>query len=223
VLHVTTSEEIRLLGDYKDLVSVEVTPQHLTLSAPEAYERLGTYAQMNPPIRAQHHQDALWRGLQNGTVDVIGSDHAPHLVEEKENAYPSSPSGMPGVQTLVPVMLDHVNKGRLSLQRFVDLTSHGPNRLFGLAGKGRLAKGFDADITIVDMKAKKTISNDWCESRCGWTPFDGMTVKGWPVGTVVRGREVMREGEIITPATGEPVRFQESYSRESSASTGSAG
>lgn len=209
VLHITTAEEIALLAAYKDLASVEVTPQHLTLHGPEAYERLGTLAQMNPPIRSKRHQDALWEGLQNGTVDVIGSDHAPHTQKEKQNTYPASPSGMPGVQTLVPLMLNHVNKGRLSLQRFVDLTSHGPNRLFGLAGKGRLARGYDADITIVDMKSSKTITNDWMESRCGWTPFDGMKVMGWPVGTIVRGHQVMREGEIITPAIGQPVRFQE--------------
>lgn len=209
VLHITTAEEMALLADYKDLVSVEVTPQHLTLAAPDAYERLGTLAQMNPPIRSQKHQDGLWEGLRAGTVDVIGSDHAPHTLKEKQNTYPSSPAGLPGVQTLVPLMLDHVSKGRLSLQRFVDLTSAGPNRLFGIAGKGRLARGYDADITIVDMKATKTITNEWMESRCGWTPFDGQEVTGWPVGTIVRGHQVMREGEIITPATGQPIRFQE--------------
>jgi dihydroorotase len=209
VLHITTAEEMALLADYKDLVSVEVTPQHLTLAAPDAYERLGTLAQMNPPIRSQKHQDGLWEGLRAGTVDVIGSDHAPHTLKEKQNTYPSSPAGLPGVQTLVPLMLDHVSKGRLSLQRFVDLTSAGPNRLFGIAGKGRLARGYDADITIVDMKATKTITNEWMESRCGWTPFDGQQVTGWPVGTIVRGHQVMRDGEIITPATGQPIRFQE--------------
>ncbi len=214
VLHITTAEEIDLLGECKNIVSVEVTPQHLTLHGPEAYERLGSLAQMNPPIRSKRHQEALWRGLQNGIVDVIGSDHAPHTLEEKQNAYPSSPSGMPGVQTLVPLMLDHVNKGRLSLQRFVDLTSHGPNRLFGLAGKGRLAKGYDADITLVDMKASRTITNQQMESRCGWTPFDGMNVTGWPVGTIVRGHQVMREGEISDPAIGQPVKFQETVAPE---------
>ena len=160
VLHITTADEMKMLANYKDLVSVEVTPQHLTLAAPDAYERLGTLAQMNPPIRSQVHQNGLWEGLRAGTVDVIGSDHAPHTLEEKQNIYPSSPAGLPGVQTLVPLMLDHVNNGRLSLQRFVDLTSAGPNRLFGLARKGRLARGYDADITIVDMKATRTISND---------------------------------------------------------------
>ncbi len=209
VLHVTTRQEMELLAGYKDLVSVEVTPQHLTLAAPDAYDRLGTLAQMNPPIRSKAHQDGLWDGLRAGTVDVIGSDHAPHTLEEKQNAYPASPAGLPGVQTLVPLMLDHVSKGRLTLQRFVDLTSAGPNRLFGLAGKGRLARGYDADITLVDMKATRTITHEQMESRCGWTPFDGQTVTGWPVGTIVRGQQVMREGEIITPAIGQPIRFQE--------------
>jgi len=208
-LHITTKQEMDLLADVRDLVSVEVTPQHLTLAAPEAYERLGSLAQMNPPIRSRDHLDGLWEGLRAGVVDVIGSDHAPHTLEEKQRDYPASPAGLPGVQTLVPLMLDHVNKGRLSLQRFVDLTSAGPNRLFGLAGKGRLARGYDADITLVDMKAQKTISNDWIKSRVGWTPFEGQAVTGWPVGTVVRGQPVMLEGEIIAPATGQPIRFQE--------------
>ncbi len=209
VLHITTKQEMALLAKVRELVSVEVTPQHLTLAAPDAYERLGTLAQMNPPIRSKDHLEGLWEGLRAGVVDVIGSDHAPHTLEEKQNTYPASPAGLPGVQTLVPLMLDHVNKGRLSLQRFVDLTSAGPNRLFGLAGKGRLARGYDADITLVDMKAQKIISNDWIKSRVGWTPFDGQAVTGWPVGTIVRGHQVMREGEILAPAIGQPIRFQE--------------
>lgn len=209
VLHITTSKEMELLASYKDFATVEVTPQHLTLSAPDAYERLGSHAQMNPPIRNEKHRLGLWEGVSQGTVDVIGSDHAPHSIDEKRQEYPASPSGMPGVQTLVPVMLDHVNKGHLSLERFVDLTSFGPHRLFGLAGKGRIAKGYDADLTIVDMSAQKTITNSWVESKCGWTPFDGMDITGWPVGTVVRGNPVMWEGELVTPSIGQPIRFQE--------------
>ena len=197
------------LADHKRWVSVEVTPHHLTLAAPECYERLGTYAQMNPPVRDARHRDAIWAGLRSGVVDVLGSDHAPHTREEKEHAYPGSHSGMTGVQTLVPVMLDHVNAGRLSLQRFVDLTSHGPQRLFGIADKGRIAVGYDADLTIVDMKRRETITNKWIASRCGWTPYDGVEVMGWPVGTFVRGRKVMWEGEILGAANGEPVRFLE--------------
>jgi dihydroorotase len=147
--------------------------------------------------------------LAQGIVDVLGSDHAPHTREEKAKAYPASPSGMTGVQTLVPIMLDHVNAGRLSLARFVDLTSVGPARLFGIARKGRIAVGYDADLTVVDLKRRATITNQWIKSRAGWTPYDGVTVTGWPVGTFVRGHRVMWEGELIAPAHGEPVRFLE--------------
>jgi dihydroorotase len=213
VLHVSTAEEIPLLAAHKDIATVEVTPQHLTLAAPGCYEELGTLAQMNPPIRGAEHRDGLWRGVADGVVDVLGSDHAPHTREEKADAYPKSPSGMPGVQTLVPVMLDHVNAGRLTLSRFVDLTSHGPQRIFGMARKGRIAVGYDADLTIVDLAARRTITNEWIASRCGWTPYDGRTVTGWPIGTVVRGRRVMWEDEILGEARGEPVLFLEALPR----------
>jgi len=209
VLHVTTAEEIAFLATVRDIASVEITPQHLTLTAPEAYERLKGLAQMNPPIRSAEHVAGLWRGIVSGVADVIGSDHAPHTLEEKARPYPASPSGMPGVQTLVPVMLNHVAQGRLSLERFVDLTSHGPQRVFGIAGKGRMAEGWDGDLTIVDLKARRTLRHADMASRCGWTPFDGLEVTGWPVATIVRGRVVMREDEVVAPALGEPVRFQE--------------
>lgn len=209
VLHVSTKEEIEFLREHKDVASVEVTPHHLTLAAPECYERLGTLAQMNPPVRDASHRDGIWHGVAQGIVDVLGSDHAPHTLEEKSKTYPASPSGMTGVQTLVPLMLDHVNAGKLSLARFVDLSSAGPARLFNIACKGRIAAGYDADFTVVDLKRSETISNAWTASRAGWTPYDGVTVKGWPVGTFVRGARVMWQGELTTPATGEPVRFLE--------------
>jgi dihydroorotase len=208
VLHISTKEEMDFLVDHKDVATVEVTPNHLTLTAPEAYERLGALAQMNPPVRDEAHREGIWRGVTQGIVDVLGSDHAPHTLEEKQNAtYPDTPSGMTGVQTLVPVMLDHINKGRLSLARFVDLTSAGPQRIFGIARKGRIAAGYDADFTIVDLKKQMTITNDWIASKCGWTPYDGVSVTGWPVGTMVRGNMVMWEGELTTPGAGAPVRF----------------
>ena len=209
VLHVTTRQEMALLAEHKDLVTVEVTPQHLTLAAPEAYDRLGTLAQMNPPIRDEKHRDGLWQALADGVVDVIGSDHAPHTLEEKARPYPDSPSGMPGVQTLVPVMLTHVKEGRLTLERFVDLTSAGPARIYNAASKGRIAVGYDGDFTIVDLKAKKSITNDWIASKCGWTPFDGMKVTGWPVATVVRGNIVMRDDEALGAPAGRTVRFHD--------------
>lgn len=215
VLHVTTAEEMDLLRNAKDFATVEVTPQHLTLEAPGCYEELGTYAQMNPPIRDGQHRQALWRAIADGTVDVIGSDHAPHTKEEKDKPYPNSPSGMPGVQTLVPIMLDHVAEGRLSLTRFVDLTSHGPARIFSLAGKGRLAAGYDADFTIVDLAHERIISNEWIASRCGWTPFAGRKVKGWPIGTIIRGQTVMWQDELVVAGAGLPLRFQETLSSNS--------
>lgn len=208
ILHVSTAAEMGLLALHKDVASVEVTPQHLTLATPDAYDRLGTRAQMNPPLRDRAHQEQLWWGLSQGVVDVLGSDHAPHTFDEKSGSYPATPSGMPGVQTLVPVMLDHVNAGRLSLARFVDLTSAGPQRLFGIAGKGRIAAGYDADLTIVDLKAERVVEDAWLGSKCGWSPFTGQTFKGWPVGTVVRGRLAMWDGELGT-ADGAPVRFGE--------------
>jgi len=209
VLHVTTAEEIALLADHKDVATVEITPQHLTLTAPEAYERLKGLAQMNPPIREAAHVAGLWAGIEQGVADVLGSDHAPHTLEEKARPYPASPSGMPGVQTLVPVMLTHVAAGRLTLERFVDLTSAGANRVFGTANKGRMAEGYDADLTIVDLKARRTLRHADMATRSGWTPFDGMEVTGWPMATIVRGAVVMRDGELAPAAGGRPVRFQE--------------
>ncbi|MFM8608376.1 MAG: dihydroorotase [Hyphomicrobiales bacterium] len=209
VLHISTAEEIDYLRHHKDVASCEVTPHHLTLDGDEAYRRLGTLVQMNPPVRGKDVRAALWRGVANGTADVLGSDHAPHTLDEKAKPYPNSPSGMTGVQTLVPMMLDHVNAGRLSLERFVDMTSAGPMRLFGIAGKGRIASGYDADFTIVDLKRRETIRNQWIKSKCGWTPCDGVSVTGWPLGTVVRGHRVMWEGELVAPARGEAVRFHE--------------
>jgi len=209
VLHISTREEIEYLRDHKDVASCEATPHHLTMAAPECYERLGTLAQMNPPVRDAAHRSGIWKGIGQGVVDVLGSDHAPHTLEEKRKTYPASPSGMTGVQTLVPLMLDHVSSGRLSLARFVDLTSAGPARLFNIACKGRIAAGFDADFTVVDLKRTETITNKWVASRAGWTPYDGVDVTGWPVGTFVRGRRVMWQGELAAVSTGEPVRFLE--------------
>jgi dihydroorotase len=209
VLHVTTAEEMALLGEHKEFATVEVLPQHLTLSAPECYERLGSLAQMNPPIRDQRHQTALWQAVTDGVVDVLGSDHAPHTREEKAKPYPESPSGFQGVQTLLPLMLNHVHAGRLTLQRLIDLTSAGPERIYNIAGKGRIAVGYDADFSLVDLGRRETIRSEWIASRAGWTPFEGMSVTGWPVGTIIRGSVVMRDGELLGRPRGEPVRFQE--------------
>ncbi len=209
VLHVTTKDEAEFLAGYKDVATAEATPAHLTLAAPDCYERIGTLAQLNPPIRDAEHQQGLWRGIAQGVIDSVGSDHSPHTREEKAQPYPKTHSGMPGVQTLVPLMLDHVNAGRLSLERFVDLTSAGPARVFGIANKGRIAAGYDADFTVVDLKRHQQITNSWIASRVGWTPYDGMKVSGWPVGTFVRGKKVMWENTLQDMASGEAVKFLE--------------
>jgi dihydroorotase len=209
VLHITSAEEMELLRQHKDLVSVEVLANHLTLFAPDCYQRLGTRAQQNPAIREKYHQDALWRAIDDGTVDILASDHAPHTLEEKALQYPASPSGTPGVQTLVSVMLHHVNNGKLSLERLVDLMAYGPQRIHGIMGKGRLAVGYDADLTIIDLKKKKTWHNRDIHSVCGWTPFDGDTMQGAAVMTIINGVSVMREDEVFSIKAGEKVRFWE--------------
>ncbi len=208
VLHITTPAELEFLSAHKDLVTCEVTPQHITLAGEEAYARLGTLAQMNPPIRSGSHRDGLMFWLNQGVADVVGSDHAPHTLEEKAKPYPASPSGMPGVQTLLPLLLDHAANGRMTLQRVIELTSAGPQRVFGIAGKGRIAVGYDADFSIVDLKARWTVERDWLASRCGWSPFEGATLTGQPVHTIVRGHSVVRDRALTdAPAIGEPVRF----------------
>ena len=206
ILHVSTGQEVEFLANNKDIASVEITPQHLTLSAPDCYNELGNYAQMNPPIRDKSHQEKLWNAIENGVADIIGSDHAPHSREEKDQVYPNSPSGMPGVQTLVPIMLNHVNNKKLSLNRFVQLTSANPSKLFKIKNKGFIDIGNDADFTVIDMQKERVIENSWIASKCGWTPYDGMKVKGWPVITVIRGNIVMKEDELFDPI-GQPMQF----------------
>jgi len=207
ILHVSTAQEFSYLKDFKDITTAEVLVNHLTQVAPDCYERLGGFGVMNPPIRGQRHMDAAWAAVRDGTVDTIGSDHAPHPRAAKLKPWPEVPAGLTGVQTLVPVMLDHVNAGRLSLARMVDLLCAGPARVYGVVGKGRLAAGYDADFTLVDLKRRRTIEDNWIVTPAGWTPFAGMEVTGWPAATIVRGRIVMREDEVIGEPSGKLVRF----------------
>lgn len=207
ILHVSSSEEMEFLKNNKDICSVEILPQFLTLSAPECYERLGTLVQQNPPIRDKRHFEKLWQAVHNGTVNVIGSDHAPHTLEEKNKPYPQSPSGFPGVQTLVPIMLNHVNSGRLSLEKFTELVTENPCQLFKVKNKGRIQVGYDADFTIIDLKKQKEITNKWIASKCGYTPFDGMNVTGWVTQTIIGGKVVMSDDQVVLPNSGEPIEF----------------
>jgi len=208
ILHVSTAEELDYLKDFRDIATVEVLMNHLT-QTDEAYDRLGGYAVMNPPIRDKRHLEAAWAAVRDGTVDVVGSDHAPHSRAAKERPWPDTAAGLTGVQTIVPMMLDHVSAGRLSLNRLADLMCSGPARVYGVVGKGRLAAGYDADFTVVDMKKQRTIEESWIVSPCGWTPFAGHRCTGWPVMTVIRGQVAMREDEVIGPPRGAPVRFLE--------------
>jgi dihydroorotase len=207
ILHVSTAQELEYLKDFRDVATVEVLVNHLTQVAPDVYERLEGFGVMNPPIRGQRHYDAAWAALRDGTVDTIGSDHAPHPRDAKLKPWPDCPAGLTGVQTLVPVMLDHVNAGRLSLARLVDLLCAGPARVYGAIGKGRLAAGYDADFTLVDLNRTRRIEENWIVSPCGWTPFAGMQVTGWPVATIVRGTVVMQEDEVLGTPQGKLVRF----------------
>lgn len=207
VLHITTAEEMEFLAQNKDIATVEVLANHLTLYAPDCYQTMGSKAQQNPPIREKHHQDALWAAIANGTVDILASDHAPHTLEEKAKEYPASPSGTPGVQTILPVMLNHVKNGKLTLEKLVELMCYGPQRVHGVVGKGRIARGYDADFTIVDLNKTVTITNAQQQSRAGWTPFDGMSVTGWPIYTIVNGHIVMHADELISKDAGRPLQF----------------
>ena len=208
ILHVTTKEEVDFLSQNKGNITFEITPQHLTLTSPECYEKLGTFAQMNPPIRDKSHYDRLWYAIRNNYNDTIGSDHAPHLKENKQKEYPDSPSGMPGVQTLIPVMLNHVNEGRLKLDQLVKLLCENPTDIFGIKNKGFIKKDFDADFTIIDLDKIIEIKNEKIESKCAWSPFDGYKFKGTPVATIVNGQIKMKNGKILGDPSGKPILFK---------------
>ncbi|MDC1273238.1 dihydroorotase [Pelagibacteraceae bacterium] len=207
ILHITTKQEIDFLSQHKGNITFEITPQHLTIFAPDCYDKLGTYAQMNPPIRDKSHYDRLWYGVRNNLNDTIGSDHAPHLKENKEKIYPSSPSGMPGVQTLLPIMLNHVNDGKLTIKQLIRLICENPIKIFNIKDKGFIRESFDADLTIIDMNKISTIDNNNIASKCGWTPFHGKKVKGFPVYTIVNGITKMKNGSILGEPEGGPLHF----------------
>ena len=207
VLHVTTKDEVDFLAMHKKNATFEITPQHLTLYAPDCYDKIGTFAQMNPPIRKKEHHDRLWVAVKNSVVDILGSDHAPHSKEDKNKKYPASPSGMPGVQTILPIMLNHINNEKLNLEKLVKLMCENPCRIFGIKNKGYIKEDFDADLTIIDMNKEQTIKNEMMASKCGWTPFNNMIIKGFPIATIINGKVVMSDGEVVTEGYGEPLEF----------------
>ncbi len=208
VLHLSTAEEVALLRerDLGDLVTAEVTPNHLCLTAPDCYERFGAHAQMNPPVRDARHRDALREALANGTIACIGSDHAPHTAEEKAQTYPASPAGIPGVQTILPLLLTAVRDGWLQLTDVARVTTSGPAAVYGIAGKGSFEPGADGDLVIVDPDVDSPLEAEWLQSRAGWSPYVGVELAGLPITTVLRGSIVFNNG-APTAAAGEPLRF----------------
>ena len=208
ILHVTTKDEVDFLSQNKGNITFEITPQHLTMYAPDCYDKLGSYAQMNPPIRDKSHYDRLWYAIRNDYNDTIGSDHAPHLKINKEKQYPDTPSGMPGVQTILPVMLNHMNDGKIKLNQIVKFLCENPVKIFGIKNKGYIKKDFDADFTIVDLNKVIEIKNENIESKCGWSPFDGYKFKGTPIYTIIAGEIKMQDGKIIGEPTGKPLSFK---------------
>ena len=208
ILHVTTKEEVDFLSQNKGNITFEITPQHLTIYAPDCYDNLGSYAQMNPPIRDKSHYDRLWYAVRNNYNDTIGSDHAPHLKINKEKPYPNSPSGMPGVQTILPVMFNHMNNGKINLNQIVNFLCKNPVKIFGIKNKGYIKKNFDADFTIVDLKKEIEIKNENIESKCGWSPFNGYKFKGVPIYTIIGGDIKMQDGKIIGEPSGKPLSFK---------------
>ena len=208
IVHVSTAEEFDFLAGHRDIATAEVLVNHLTQMAPECYEQLGGYAVMNPPIRDRPHWQAAWEAVRDGRVDTLGSDHAPHSRAAKERPWPETAAGLTGVQTALPIMLNHVNQGRLSLERLVDLMAAGPARVYGALRKGGIRVGYDADFSIVDLQRRHRITREWIATPAGWTPFDGMAVTGWPVAVVLHGRVTMRDDEVIGRPTGKRVKFR---------------
>jgi dihydroorotase len=213
VLHLTTQEEAEFLAleGEKGLISTEVCPQHFLFSSPSVYEKLGTYGKMNPPIREARHGEALWKALVAGVIECMATDHAPHTHEEKALGFPKAPSGMPGVETLFPAMLDRASQGLCTYADLAKWMCEGPARLYAMVGKGRIAPGMDADLTLVDPKAEKKVENGKLQTKVNWSPFNGMTLRGWPVSTWVRGHRVFHEGQVDTTHRGRALRYDPAW------------
>lgn len=209
VLHISTRDELPILAEAKAeglRVTCEATPQHMLLEA-SLYESLGSLLQMNPPVRAEEHRAAIFRAVQDGLFDVFGSDHAPHTLEEKSRPYPSCPSGMPGVQTILPLLLDQALGGAFPLEQLVRMGSERPASLYGLAKKGTLEPGMDADLVLVDPGGSWTIAQADLQARCGWSPYVGRTLRGRIESVWLRGRLASQNGRPAGDPSGASVDF----------------
>ncbi|MCH2115021.1 MAG: dihydroorotase [Pirellulales bacterium] len=206
VLHVSTGTETNLLADHGTLITAEACPHHLLLSVDD-YPRLGTLMQANPSVKTKADNRQLWQALQDNRIQVLATDHAPHTLEEKQQSYPQSPSGIPAIENHLALMLNEVHQGRISLERVVEAMCDAPARVWDIVGKGRIAEGYDADLVLVDLQQTKTIRNEEQITKCGWSPWHGHNTTGWPVRTWVNGQEVYREGQFATSCAGKAALF----------------
>ncbi|GAB4178411.1 MAG: dihydroorotase [Coleofasciculaceae cyanobacterium] len=207
ILHMSTAEEAELLRqDKPSWVTAEVTPQHLLLNT-SAYEQMGTLAQMNPPLRSPHDNEVLWQALLDGVIDFIATDHAPHTLEEKAQTYPNSPSGMPGVETSLPLMLTQAMQGRCTVARVANWMSTAVAKGYGIPKKGAIAPGYDADLVLVDLDNYHPVLREELQTKCGWSPFEGWNLTGWPVYTIVGGQVVYEKGKLNTEIRGTALTF----------------
>ncbi|MBT4916893.1 dihydroorotase [Candidatus Peregrinibacteria bacterium] len=206
ICHVSTEAEAEEISKYSELVTCEVAPHHLTLSVDD-YQKWGNYIKMNPPVRDSKDLFGLWKALKFGQIDLIATDHAPHTREEKEKPYPEAPSGVPGVEMMLPILLNAVSAEGLSLEEVCKLVCEKPAELFNIKDKGRIEKGYDADIVVIDMDLEKKFEDKDVKSKCGWSPYSGGLYQGWPIMTYVNGLLVYKEGEVAPRYVGKEVSF----------------
>ena len=189
--HISTKDELRMIRKFKKSnMHVEVTPHHLFLTEEDDKD---AFTKMKPELKTKQDQEALWNAVDKGLVETIGSDHAPHTIEEKKSEKP--PYGVPGVETTLPLLLNAVNEKRLTLQKVVELTSENPAKIYNL-NKGKIAEGYDADLVVIDMNLKKEVKNEELLTKCKWSPFNGKLLKGWPIMTIVRGNVIYSDNKI---------------------------
>jgi len=212
ILHISTADELPLIADAKRRglpITCEITPQHLWFAAPECYDKLGTKAQMNPPLRSEEHRSALWKALDEGLFEVFGSDHAPHTLEEKTQPYPKSPSGMPGVETILSVLLTYAAQGRISYETLVRMFSTNPASLYNIIGKGRIEVGYDADLVLFDPHRRWVLDETYLHSKSGWSPYDGEEFVGKVQSVYLGGKLASFEGEPVGEPMGQCLKFGE--------------
>jgi dihydroorotase len=194
VLHESSPEELAALPS-DPVVTAEACIPHLFLDT-ESYPTLGTFAVVNPALRTPQAREVLWDALREGRVHTVATDHAPHRPEEKERPYPYCPAGIPSVENSLALMLDAHTRGRVTLVQIAQWMSAAPAQLWRIPNKGQIALGFDADLVLVDLQIERAIHNEDQWSRAGWSPWDGLTLRGWPVRTMVGGRSVYWEGQL---------------------------